>query len=121
MLLEIQTSDSHQLLTAIIGNNYADTADISITDSLTLRHLRTETYRGGADVTAIVIFALSFPVGIATNVIADLIGEYLKRHASASAPVEQARLILTVKTERIEPDGTRIQTESSISHEIATK
>jgi hypothetical protein len=110
--LEIQTNDAPALLAAVAGNLPARGDKIAISDDIALRYIGTETYRG-ADPTAIILFALSFPVGIATNVIADIISNHLRRKSTKAAHMGQARLVVTRETEQIGADGTRIITEST--------
>ena len=117
--LEIQTSDPAALLIAIAGVVPARGAEVPITDDTSLRYLGTENYRG-ADATAIVLFALSFPVGIAANVISTLVIDYLHRKRTDSTPTYQARLVIR-ETEQVDADGNRTLTTSTTYQTISDK
>ena len=117
--LEIQTTDPTALLIAIAGVVPARGAEVLITDDTSLRYLGTESYRG-ADATAVVLFALSFPVGIATNVISTLVTDYLRRKRTDSALVYQARLVIR-ETEQVGTEGNRTLTRSTTYQTIPDK
>ncbi len=114
--LEVQTNDASRLLIAMAGGIPARNEEIAVTDEVSLHYLRTETYRG-VDL-GIIFFALSFPVGIATNVISGIVSDYLHRKSGDSASVEQARLVITYEIEQIGEDGRKTVTKRVVEKTI---
>jgi hypothetical protein len=82
VFLELQTTHPEELRKAITGNQAApDEADIKVTDELSLRFAGIEIQRS-IDMATLVMFALTFPMGIATNVIADRISDFLRERGA---------------------------------------
>jgi hypothetical protein len=114
--LEVQTNDASGLLIAMAGAIPARNEEIAVTDDVRLHYVRTETYRG-IDL-GIIFFALSFPVGIAANVISGIISDYLHRKSGDSASVERARLVITYEIEQIEANGHKTVTKRVVEKTI---
>jgi hypothetical protein len=102
VFLELQTTEPEELREAVTGALPTST-HIKLADDLRLRFAGLESQR--AD-TALVIFALTFPVGIATNVIADLISQFLKDR-KARDKVERAFITFEEEVERVDSNGNR--------------
>ena len=118
MFLELHTSEPYELRKKIVGEQ-ADLreTDVVINDQLSLRFAGVERQRA-VDATALVMFALSFPMGIATNVIADRISDFLRsRHIRNYT--ERALLIIEEETESIDTDGKHTTRITSRRQEIS--
>lgn len=102
VFLELQTTEPDELREAVTEAAPTGT-DIKLTGDLRLRFAGVESQR--AD-TALVLFALTFPMGIATNVIADLISQFLKDR-KARDKVERAFITFEEEVERVDSDGNR--------------
>jgi hypothetical protein len=76
----------------ITGNAVPGETEVKVSDQLSLRFAGIAHQRS-VDATALVTFALTFPMGTATNVTADRISDFLRRRAPATASKEPLSLL----------------------------
>ena len=93
--LEVQTTEPEDLRAVIAKKAAPGQTNVKVTDQLSLRFAGMDRQRS-TDATALVMFALTFPMGIATNVIADLISDFLKRRGARD---HLQRAFITVEEE----------------------
>lgn len=118
IFLELQTTQPEELLKAITGDQAApDETDIKVTDELSLRFAGIESQRS-IDMATLVMFALTFPMGIATNVIADRINDFL-RDRGAHDQVRKAFVTIEEEAATIDMDGKRKTTITTRREEIS--
>jgi hypothetical protein len=117
VLLELQTTKPEELRKTIVEKAAPGETEVKINDQLSLRFAGVERQRS-TDATALVIFALTFPMGIATNVIADLISEFLRRRGTRD---HLERVFITVEEEvqSVDVDGKRTSRMTSRREEIS--
>jgi hypothetical protein len=118
IFLELQTSEPDELRKEIIGEQAAPREnDVIINDQLSLRFAGIERQRA-VDVAALVMFTLSFPMGVATNVIADRISDFLNGRC-AQGRAERAFLIIEEEIEITGTEGKRTTRTTSRREEIS--
>lgn len=117
VFLEVQTTEPQELRAIITGNAAPGEAEVKITDQLSLRFAGIGRQRS-IDATALVTFALTFPVGIATNVIADRISDFL-RHRDAGDHLRRAFITIEERVESIDANGKRTVKMTSRREEIS--
>jgi hypothetical protein len=101
VFLELQTAKPGELREALTAKAPGGT-DAKVADDVYLRFDGIESQRGEA---TLVIFALTFPMGIATNVIADLISQFLRRR-NAHENIDRAFFVFE-EEEWVDSDGNR--------------
>lgn len=111
--LELQTAEPQELQEAVTEKVAGET-DIKLADDLRVRFAGVESQRGE---TAFVIFALTLPMGIATNVIADRINQFLKDR-KARDKVDRAFITFEEEVERVDSDGNRSTKRTTSRMEI---
>ena len=117
IFLELQTSEPDELRENIAGEqSVLPETGVAINDQLSLRFAGVERQRA-VDATALVIFALTFPMGIATNVVADLISDFLRSRRTRSH-AERAFLVIEEEVESIDADGKHTTRTTSKREEI---
>lgn len=117
IFLELHTSEPDELRKTITGEQAVlRGTDVIINDQLSLRFVGIERQRA-VDATALVMFALTFPMGIAANVIADLICDFLRSRRTRNH-AEKVFLIIEEETESIDADGKHTTRTTSKREEI---
>jgi hypothetical protein len=114
--LEVQTTEPEELRAIIIGKAAPGGTDVKLTDQLSLRFAGIDHQRS-IDATEIVMFALTFPMGIATNVIADRMSDFLRRRG-AGDHIHRAFLTIEEAVESTDVDGKHKTTMTSRREEI---
>jgi len=117
VFLELHTTEPEELGATITETAPPDETDVKITDQLSLRFAGMDRQRS-TNATAIVMFALTFPMGIATNVIADRISDFL-RLRGARDHIQRAFITIEEATESIDADGKRTTSMTSRREEIS--
>jgi hypothetical protein len=116
VFLELQTAQPEELRDALTAEAAAGETDIEVADELSMCFEAIESQR---DSTAFVIFALTFPMGIATNVIADRISEFLKSRRDPRQ-VERAFIVVEEEVEEFDEDGNGTARITTRRTEIST-
>ncbi|MCW2912252.1 MAG: hypothetical protein JWN52_320 [Actinomycetia bacterium] len=105
--LEIEAKDAATVAAAIVGTEAARGTEVEIGEGILLR------YRGisrtkGLGTTDLIMFALSFPAGITTGLIADAISHHF-RGKGENDLMGQAVLHVEREVESIDGNGARIK------------
>jgi hypothetical protein len=99
--LEITTDDPNDLLADLFGPDPDDDATAQLGDDVAVRFLGVRTDRG-IETSDVIMLALTFPIGVATNVVADVIRDRMRQRPAAAAV---RRIAMTSDTET--STGTR--------------
>ena len=109
VFLELRTTEPNEVRDTIAEHAAAGGTDIAISDEVHLRFAAIEPRR---DSTALVIFALTFPMGIATNVIADQITDFLRRR-KARDRVTRASIAFEEEAQQRDGEGSPVTTRTT--------
>jgi len=103
----VQTTDSEALVTAVAGASAPPDFETAIGDDLVLRYCGLRPSTRTLDLTEqVVLFAVNFPVGIASSVIADVIGQYLRRKRQ-DVPIRKADITIKEEVESTDRNGNK--------------
>lgn len=117
VFLEVQTTEPTELRAIIFGKAAPGETEVKITDELGLCFAGMG-HKRSIDATALVTFALTFPMGIATNVIADRISDFLRRRG-ARDHLQRAFITIEETVESIDANGKRTVKMTSRREEIS--
>jgi hypothetical protein len=117
VFLEVQTTEPEELRAIINGETAPGVTDVKLAGQLSLRFAGIDHQRS-TDATALVMFALTFPMGIATNVIADLISDFIRRRGVRDH-IQRAFITIEETVESIDADGKRKTVMTSRREEIS--
>lgn len=118
VFLELQTTEPEELLKIIIGEQKTpDEVGLEIGGEVKAQFAGIDRLRS-TDTTALVIFVMTFPIGIATNVVADLISDFLRRRR-AHGQVNKVFITIEDTLETIDSDGRRTTRMTSKRQEIS--
>jgi hypothetical protein len=117
VFLEVQTTEPQELRAIIFGGAAPGQTEVTITDQLSLRFAGMD-HKRSIDAPALVMFALTFPMGIATNVIADRISDFL-RQRGARDHLQRAFITIEETADSIDANGKRTVKTTSRREEIS--
>jgi|HubBroStandDraft_3_1064219.scaffolds.fasta_scaffold82337_2 hypothetical protein len=117
VFLEVQTTEPQELRAVITGKTAPGETEVKVTDQLSLRFAGISHQRS-IDATALVTFALTFPMGVATSVIADRISDFIRRR-DARDHLQRAFITIEERVESIDANGKRTVKMTTRREEIS--